>query len=200
VLESGFRTDFFGMLRSWHTRLDMILVASTEPHLWIESPFESPFTVAERINLADFAPADVRTLNHLYRSPLQEGQIQQLLKLVGGHPYLVHYAIYAIAEGIYSAKELFAHALAENGPFEDHLNHLLFRLYRKPELPDGMRQIIARQSCRDERMFYRLSGAGLVRREGDRVLPSRQLYADFFRRRLQPSTFGWLGALLSQAH
>ena len=200
VLESGFRSDFFGMLRSWHTHLDIVLVASTEPHLWIENPFESPFTVAERINLADFTPADVVALNQLYRSPLMQGQIRQLMKLVGGHPYLVHYAIYCVAEGIHNAKQLFARALADDGPFEDHLNHLLFRLYRKPELPEGMRQIVAKHSCRDERMYYRLNGAGLVRRDGDRVLPSRQLYADFFRRRLQSQASDWFGGLFSQVH
>jgi hypothetical protein len=49
-------------------------------------------------------------------------------------------------------------------------------------------------------MYYRLNGAGLVRRDGDRVLPSRQLYADFFRRRLQSQASDWFGGLFSQVH
>ena len=44
--------------------------------------------------------------------------------------------------------------------------------------------MIRHNTCQDERVFFRLRGAGLVRREGRTVLPRCQLYADFFRERL----------------
>src|SRR4051794_8093665 len=57
VLEAPFRSDFFRMLRSWHDRraqtqilrrLDMVLVTSTEPNLWLPISKSSPFSVGER--------------------------------------------------------------------------------------------------------------------------------------------------------
>ncbi len=196
VLEARFSSEFFGMLRSWHDQraqsdllrqLDLVLVSSTEPHLWISNPGQSPFTVAERIHLGDFTLDNIRHLNQQYDSPLSEDQLQRLMALVGGHPYLVHYAIYAVASGSFDAEQLFRRALSDDGPFADHLNHLLFRLHGKPELTQSLRRIIDTRICRDERIFYRLSGAGLVRRENEHgpVLPSRQLYATFFHSRLE---------------
>jgi AAA-like domain len=35
--------------------------------------------------------------------------------------------------------------------------------------------------CEDERVFFQLRGAGLVRREGRSVIPRCQLYAEYFR-------------------
>jgi hypothetical protein len=47
-----------------------------------------------------------------------------------------------------------------------------------------MRQIIAHQGCPDESIFFRLRGAGLVRRAADglSILPRCKLYADFFQK------------------
>ena len=119
----------------------------------------------------------------------------RLFELVGGHPYLVHYALYNIASRRYTAAQFFSHVLSDNSPFSDHLNHLLFRLYGRDNLSTGLRQIIDRQTCRDERLLHRLQGAGLVRRDGDRVQLSRQLYADFFRSRLPAPRFFSLSRL-----
>jgi hypothetical protein len=202
VLESRFHSEFFSMLRSWHDnrarsemlrQLDLVMVASTEPHLWISNPNRSPFAVAERIQLGDFSKDNVRDLNRRYKSPLRDDQLDRLMALVGGHPYLVHYAIYAIVSGSYAAEQLFEQALSDDGPFADHLNHLLFRLHGKPELTQGLRSIIATRKCRDEEIYYRLNGAGLVHRaeQRGRVLPSRQLYAEFFSSRLKSKPAWW---------
>lgn len=200
VLEAPFRSEFFGILRSWHDRrsqidilrqLDMVLVASTEPNLWIPDSNRSPFSVGERTNLGDFTEEEVRELNRRYGLPLRDDQMQRLIDLVRGHPYLVHFAIYSIANRNYDAEHLFERAPNADGPFADHLNYLLFRLYGKPELLKALRCIIRRETCRDDNMYDRLHGAGLVRRDDDRrrghVLPSRRLYADYFHDRLKPT-------------
>ena len=57
VFDTDFRSDFFGMLRSWHNsraskaiwkQLDLALVTSTEPYLLIENLNQSPFNVGTR--------------------------------------------------------------------------------------------------------------------------------------------------------
>jgi len=61
VFDTEFRSDFFGMLRSWHNRrhaatgwrrLDLALVTSTEPYQLIENLNQSPFNVGTRVALA----------------------------------------------------------------------------------------------------------------------------------------------------
>ena len=58
-------------------------------------------------------------------------------------------------------------------------------LYEDRELLDGLRQVLARKTCADERTFFRLHGAGLVRRDGRAVVPCLPLYAAYFGERLR---------------
>ncbi|OYE00853.1 AAA-like domain-containing protein [Nostoc sp. 'Peltigera membranacea cyanobiont' 232] len=194
VFDTDFRSDFFGMLRSWHNsrataaiwkQLDLALVTSTEPYQLIDNLNQSPFNVGQVIDLEDFTAAQVADLNRRHHSPLNPNQEQQLIALLGGHPYLIRLALYSVASGRLSATELFAKATTDNGPFGNHLRNHLFRLHNKQELVQAMFQIIRQNICEDERIFFRLRGAGLVRREGRMVLPRCQLYAEYFREHLR---------------
>ncbi|MDZ8051277.1 MAG: AAA-like domain-containing protein [Aulosira sp. ZfuVER01] len=194
VFDTEFRSDFFGMLRSWHNnrattpiwkQLDLALVTSTEPYQLIDNLNQSPFNVGEVIDLEDFTAAQVTDLNRRHGSPLNSNEAQQLMALLNGHPYLVRLALYLIASQRFTTAELFAKATADNGPFGNHLRNHLFRLHSKAELVQSMLQVIRHNSCDDERVFFRLRGAGLVRREGRTVIPRCQLYADYFRENLR---------------
>ncbi|WP_096608366.1 AAA-like domain-containing protein [Calothrix sp. NIES-2100] len=194
AFDTEFRSDFFGMLRSWHNnrattpiwkQLDLALVTSTEPYQLIDNLNQSPFNVGEVIDLEDFTAAQVTDLNRRHSSPLNSNEAQQLMALLNGHPYLVRLALYVIASQRFTTAELFAKATADNGPFGNHLRNHLFRLHSKAELVQSMLQVIRHNTCDDERVFFRLRGAGLVRREGRTVIPRCQLYADYFRENLR---------------
>jgi hypothetical protein len=193
ILEADFRTDFFAMLRSWHNsrakdpiwnRLDLALVISTEPHHLIENLNQSPFNVGAVFELQDFSDDQVRELNRLHGNALMPNDLDQLIALIGSHPYLVRRALYLVASGQMSAKELFAQARQDGGPFGDHLRSHLFRLHGHKEAIRALLEVIRHRSCSDDKALGRLQGAGLVRREGSAVVPRCQLYADFFRERL----------------
>jgi hypothetical protein len=193
LFEADFRSDFFGMLRSWHNnrafdpvwkQLDLALVTSTEPYQLIENLNQSPFNVGQVIDLTDFTPEQVADLNRRHGAPLSAVEEHQLMDLLGGHPYLVRRALYLVAGGHIASTDLFKEAAADRGPFGDHLRYHLFRLHNKPELVQGLLQAIRQNRCDDERVFFRLRGAGLVRREGRATLPRCRLYADYFRERL----------------
>jgi len=194
VFDTDFRSDFFGMLRSWHNsrragsvwkHLDLALVTSTEPYQLIENLNQSPFNVGEIIEL-DFTAEQVSDLNRRHGSPLNSAEEEQLMALLGGHPYLTRRALYMVARQRVTVDELFSHATDDNGPFGDHLRHHSFRLHGQSDLITGMREVIQHNTCPDERVFFRLRGAGLVRRPagGGAVLPRCQLYANYFRERL----------------
>ncbi|HVG19527.1 MAG TPA: AAA-like domain-containing protein [Blastocatellia bacterium] len=194
VFDTEFRSDFFGMLRNWHNdrsrppfiwkQLDLVLVTSTEPYQLIENLNQSPFNVGEVIELTDFTAGQVADLNRRHGSPLDPNEVQRLMALLGGHPYLIRRALYLVASQRVSAAELFESATADRGPFGDHLRYHLFRLHNKEELIEGLRQVIRKNTCDDEQIFFRLRGAGLVRSDGRAALPRCQLYADYFREHL----------------
>ncbi len=193
LLGCPFRSDFFGMLRSWHNnrathpewrKLDLVLVISTEPYLLIDDLKQSPFNVGEVIRLDDFSLAQTADLNDRHGSPFDPPQIGRLHKLLGGHPYLTRQALYRVAVDEMNPESLFAHAADDDGPFGDHLRRHLARFAERPDLARAMLQVIRRQACDDDLLYHRLHGAGLVRREGDCVVPRCELYAEYFGRHL----------------
>ena len=193
MFDCPFRSEFFGMLRSWHNsrrpgnewkRLDLALVISTEPYLLIDDLNQSPFNVGQVIELDDFTPDRVRDLNVRHGYPLSDAELDRLMSLIGGHPYLVRRALYLVASGQTSPEALIASAARDDGPFGDHLRRHLFRFRDKPELRKAMAQIVAHNTCSDDLLFYRLRGAGLVQRAGAALVPRYGLYATYFRERL----------------
>ena len=193
IFDTPFRNDFFSMLRSWHNQratkkiwkqLDLTLVTSTEPYQLIADLNQSPFNVGENLRLEDFSAAQVHTLNENHGQPLNTIEEQRLMQLVNGHPYLVRKALYLVASGRLTAQALFATAADETGPFGDHLKYHLFRMYGNPALVQGFLTILKKQTCEDERLYFRLHGAGLVNREGQSVFPRCQLYANYFKEHL----------------
>lgn len=193
IFDTPFRSDFFSMLRSWHNyratnplwkQLDLLLVTSTEPYQLIADLNQSPFNVGEVIELTDFTPEQVHDLNRRHGSPFLPAEEQQLTELLHGQPYLVRRALYLVATQRLSVAELFTRASEDRGPFGDHLRYHLFRLHNNKHLIQGLQQVISAQTCADEDVFFRLHGAGLVRRVGRMVLPRCPLYAAYFGERL----------------
>lgn len=190
---SPFRSDFFSMLRSWHnnrarggdwTRLYIALVTSTEPYQFIADLNQSPFNVGQVVDLMDFDLEQVFDLNRRHHSPLTEGEVEKLFELLGGHPYLTRRALYLVASGRDTFKQLTDHAYEDNGPFGDHLRNYLFRMGGQDKLRDGLWKVIKYKQCQDEHIFFQLRGSGLVKRIANSVLPRNQLYAEYFGKRL----------------
>lgn len=195
MFDTDFRSDFFGMLRSWHNnratkliwkQLDLALVTSTEPYQLIDNLNQSPFNVGQIIELTDFEFAQVADLNQRHGEILTSLELQRMMDLVNGHPYLVRKALYLVVTGAMSVSDLFAQSVQERGPFGDHLRYHLFRIYDKPELVRGFLQVVQTHTCADERIFFKLRGAGLVRRShsGLEVIPRCQLYQQYFQQHL----------------
>ena len=190
-----FKSDFLGMLRSWHgkralptapiwRKLDIALVTSTEPNMLIENYNQSPFNVGERLELADFTSDEVAILNERHGNILGHEDRSRLSETVGGHPYLVRRALHAIQSRIATTAELWSMDDLDTGPFADHLRHLLFLLNQGEDLQNGMREVLRNECCRDASLCYRLRSAGLVRCEGERVVPRCGIYSHYFRRHL----------------
>ncbi|MEM6590659.1 MAG: AAA-like domain-containing protein [Cyanobacteria bacterium P01_C01_bin.73] len=193
MFSTDFRTDFFGMLRGWHNsratepiwkQLDLALVTSTEPYQLIEDLNQSPFNVGQVVELTDFSPERVAELNDRHSSPFSTDQLYELMGLLHGHPYLVRRALYLVASQRMTVNELFERRIEERGPFGDHLRYHLSRVYDHKPLVKCLLQVFDKQTCPDEGQFFKLRGAGLIRREGKRVVPRCRLYEAYFKEHL----------------
>jgi hypothetical protein len=195
LLGQDYQADFFTMLRLWHNNrspltpeyedLDLALVISTEPYLLIDEGDRSPFNVGLLVEMGSFDPDQCRELNARYNDILTSQEVVALYDLLHGHPYLTRLSYYRLtAPDKISFAELIEHAADERGPFGDHLRSLLVKLDEKPDLLAAMKQVIYAREVSDRDLYYRLYGAGLVRREDDRVSPANALYARYFRKAL----------------
>ena len=193
IFETKFRSDFFGMLRSWHNnratydqwkRLDLALVTSTEPYQFVDDLNQSPFNVGEVIEMQDFTSQEVAELNRRHHSPLTNEETERLIQILGGHPYLTRKALYLVSSKRMTPTELFSKAVEERGPFGDHLRNYLFRLHNKEALVRGLQLVIKRNRCPDRDVYFRLRGAGLVREQEDLIVPRNGLYAEYFRKHI----------------
>lgn len=183
--------DFFSMLRFWHNeratnrlwkQFHLIITHSTDPSLWISDLNLSPFNVGERHWLNDFTLGEVRDLIARYKV---RTKVEELMNLVGGHPYLVRRALCAMKTSSSTIEDLKTDAARDTGPFSDHLRLLLRTFYQVDELRDAYRQILAGGRCDSERAFQLLQGAGLVKGESrDATAPRCELYRLYYKKHL----------------
>lgn len=190
---TSFRSDFYTTLRVLRNeraiypilkRLNFALVTSADPIQLIDHG--SPMNLVRVVWLRDFNEQEVDTLNRLHGGPLDPPKAREkLMSLTGGHPYLVRRALYKLAKKMITLDDLFAQAASENGPFGTHLKYLYHsRLLDKEDDKKGLREVLAKNTCQDERVALRLTSAGIVYSEGKKKVMRCELYRSYFEERL----------------
>ena len=185
---------FFPMLRSWHEeaktldiweQLRLIVVHSTEDYGPLDIN-QSPFNVGLPVELTEFTPEQVQDLVRRHKLNWNDTQVQQLMAMVGGHPYLVRLALYYLADQDLPLDKLLQDAPTDTGIYEGHLRRHLGTLIENPELAVALKAVVrATEPVRLETMqAYKLYRMGLIQRIRDRVIPRCQLYQLYFRERL----------------
>ena len=143
-------TDFFGMLREWHEegksnplwrKLHLVIVHSKEVYIPL-SINRSPFNVGLPIELRQLNDSEITALISKHRLSLTAHQQQQLIELVGGHPYLLRAALYQLARGRISLSQLLTEAPTEGGLYSDHLRRHLLNLEDNESLVTAFQQVI----------------------------------------------------------
>jgi hypothetical protein len=188
-----YRDDFFALLRSWDDerafdplwkKLNLVLAYSTDPRQAIQDPNQSPFNVGTKIQLGDFSSDEVWELNHRYAHPLKRKvQLQALMEVIGGHPYLTQQALYALAARTQTLPGLLHMDNADVGPFADHLHHYRRLLETDPTLRQSLRQMLTNGNCPDYGRFLRLRSLGLITgMSHNEAQPRCRLYAVYFQR------------------
>lgn len=193
LFNSPFRSNFFGMLRTWHNdrasdanfaKMSLLISYSTEPYLFLDNINQSPFNVTQPILLHDFTMSEVEELNQRHGSPLSDLQLGELFDLLGGHPYLTRLALYLLASQETQFDTLMATATSDDGPFGEHLTRYWSPISEMPDVRYGLQQACLHYRLPTNKLYYRLKGAGLIRADADRVVMRNTLYERFFSERL----------------
>ncbi|MBD2774569.1 AAA-like domain-containing protein [Iningainema tapete] len=187
--------DFFGLLRAWHEgaknqdiwkKLRLVVVHSTEVYIPLNIN-QSPFNVGLPIELTEFSSEQVFTLAQRHGLNCKATQVEQLMAMVGGHPFLVRVALYRIARQDITLNALLQTAPTEAGPYSDHLRRHLWNLEQRPELAAAIKKVVATHSPvrLDSIQAFKLLSMGLVHLQGNDVTPRCDLYRQYFRDRLR---------------
>jgi serine/threonine-protein kinase len=188
-------SDFFGLLRAWHEdaknrdiwkKLRLVVVHSTEVYIPL-SINQSPFNVGLPIELPEFSPQQVYNLARSHGLDWGHVQVEQLMAMVGGHPYLVRLALYHIRRQDIILEQLLQTAPTEAGLYGDHLRRHLWNLEQHPELSAAMKEVVASSGgVRLESVQgFKLHSMGLVKLQGNECSPRCDLYYQYFRDRLR---------------
>ena len=184
--------DFFGMLRSWHEKakiseiwqqLRLVLVHSTEVYVSLDIN-QSPFNAGVPVELVEFNQQQVEKLAAIHGLNWNETEIKQLIKFVGGHPFLLRLAMYEVSVKYLNLEKLLQEASTEVGIYSNHLRGYLEILKSCPKLAQDFKFVVNSSEPveLDSIQIYKLHSMGLVQRLDNCVIPSCNLYRDYFQR------------------
>ncbi len=184
--------DFLGMLRAWYEQgrygagqhlwpqLRLVIAHSTETSLPLNI-HQSPFNVGLSMELPPFTPDQVEDLSLRYGLALVEGELDLLMGLVGGHPYLTQLSLFHLTQQ-QSLATVIENATAYNGIYSSHLRRQTEALFEEPDLLAAMVEVAAHPSGAKLPlpMAFRLQGLGLVRFDQQLSVASCELYRHYF--------------------
>ncbi|MFB2939265.1 AAA-like domain-containing protein [Aerosakkonemataceae cyanobacterium BLCC-F154] len=183
--------EFLPLLRYWHEqakynevwqKLRFVVVYSTEIYVPIQLS-QSPFNIGLPLKLPPLTPEQVQELAQRYNLDWTDhGKTKRLITLLGGHPYLVQLAFYHLYRQDVEFKELLQQAATESGIYEEYLRCSLATVQAEPGLEVALQKVMkSEESVRlDPKLAYKLESIGLVNIDGDRVVPSCELYRLYF--------------------
>lgn len=200
--------EFLPLLRFWYEqaraseawqKLRIVVIHSTEIYIAL-SLNQSPFNVGLPIKISEFTAEQVQDLARRHGLNWSDSYpIEQLMNMVGGHPYLVHLALYHLAIllqnplsvdrdesgeelGRRELEELLIAAPTHSGIYSDYLRNQSIAIQQQPELAAAFQQVVdAKNSVRLEPFIaYQLDSMGLVKLEGNNCSLSCELYRLYF--------------------
>jgi len=188
-------TNFFALLRVWHekgknekpwNKLRMVITHSQEVYIPLDMK-QSPFNVGIAVDLPEFTQEQVRDLAQRYKQAFTDEEIEKLIELIGGHPYLLQVVLYQVAHKRYTLEKILKVAPYEDGPFSDHLRRQRLNLKKHTELANEAKLVMNADNplpVKEVDEIFRLRSMGLVKVKDDMVMPLCDLYRRHFNKRL----------------
>lgn len=187
--------DVLRMLRSWHERskssaiwekVRLVITHATEDYVSLDINHSPLTNVGEPIALQPFGIELAQELAARYELQWPKLEVESLHRKVGGHPYLIHLALYKGAVEGKSCQEILETSDQEIGIYFNHLLRLREELIQSQELTAAYLAIASSPTGIElnSLQIYHLQSLGLVQLKGNLVLPSCSLYQQYFQREL----------------
>ncbi len=184
--------DFFGLLRALHEegkrreiwkKLKLIIVHSTEVYVPLDIN-QSPFNVGLSIELPEFNSNQILYLAQRHQLNWHDTEVDKLMSLVSGHPFLIRLAIYHIACENVSLNQILENATSSKSIYAEHLRYQSLILTQQSELADAMKDILSNKNpILSTVTKFKLQSMGLVKLQGDNVYPRCNLYRQIIKNR-----------------
>jgi hypothetical protein len=182
--------DVLPLFRSWFEEakrvptwqnLRLVIVHSTEIYVPLQLN-QSPFNIGLPIEIDTFNLNQVKELARRYQLDWLPQQPAALLALLGGHPALVHLAIYHLSHSNITFEQLLATAPTASGVFAHHLQSYAVILQEQSDLAQALIAVMAAPAPLklDPIQAYKLHSLGLINLVGDRATQGCELYRQYF--------------------
>ncbi|MEG5052397.1 MULTISPECIES: AAA-like domain-containing protein [unclassified Microcoleus] len=185
----GLAGDFFVLLRSWYEetkdtsvwqKLRVVMAHSVEVYIPLPT-HRSPFNVGLAIELPTFNQEQVQDLAQRHQLPLTTPELEQLMKLTGGFPYLIRLALYQSARLNIPIKTLLQDDTLDRGIYHKHLQYQLYIFQQYPKLADAFKQVLTAPLQLEMEVAFKLKSLGLVHIIENQATVSCELYREYFR-------------------
>jgi hypothetical protein len=183
--------DVLPLLRSWYEEakrvpiwqnLRLIIAQSTEVYVPLQLN-QSPFNVGLATQLVGFKLTQVQQLAQSYGLNWSDGEsAQQLMAMVGGHPALIHKALYHLSREEHTLSQLLAEAPTPTGIYHHHLQRHWTILRQQPNLLRAFRTLMSTRELiyLESSLVHQLNSMGLISHLGNKVTVSCELYRQYF--------------------
>ena len=191
--------EFLPLLRFWHEeannipiwqKLRLIVTHSTEIYIALNMN-QSPFNVGLSLKLEEFNSSQIEELARRYgldesEFDVSNKQIQSLVNIVGGHPYLINLAFCHVVIQNANIEHIVQESTTDTGIYRDYLRGLLVTLGKHSDLAAAFRQVIKADApiTLNTIVAYELESMGLVKLKGNQTIASCELYRTYFHNRL----------------
>jgi AAA-like domain len=184
--------DFFGLLRSWHEKgktsdlwqqVRLVIAHSTEAYIPLDLN-QSPFNAGVPVELKDFNTQQITTLAQLHQLHWDQNQVTQLIARIGGHPHLVRLALYEIGSGKVTLDQFLIDVSTEVGIYGTLLRRYLEVLKGDVSLAEAYKKVVTAPEpvYLDATHVFHLHSLGLIHYSNNAVIPSCNLYRQYFSR------------------
>lgn len=173
------------------SKLKMVVAHATDYYAGSQNINESPLKgigIVPNEDEFDFQKKEIEQLASIYEINLESNDIEKICNYLGGHPYLIQLAFKHLYDRN-DVSDFFDIASTNSSPFIQYLrDELLFYLRNDPKYKQAFIEILTTQSntVDDElelqKIEFKLGALGLIKKEGNKILPRCQLYKDYFRR------------------
>ncbi|OUL37342.1 hypothetical protein BV372_02810 [Nostoc sp. T09] len=189
--------DFCNLLRSFHDmarrgdanskiweKLRLIIVHSTEFYTSLDINNSPLANVGLVVDLPEFSREQVQLLLKSYQMNWKSQKIEQLMAMVGGHPYLLKISIDEIKFNNKTFEQFLKEAPTLSGAFSDHLRELLEQLENNSDLRTAFSQVISADAETQVKLHPRIAKSlqrlGLIKLDVIFAKPRCKLYRLYF--------------------